>query len=118
MQWESKNRCVIHSIRGGILRWKGNAYLVILDTTNCDYEYFVCFRYSSNLLLTAKDKAVYRASCLTSALTQCIYDIQNATNHDMVTMAVHRLHTYVTIGQKDSIVDKLLESDWMDALHR
>ncbi len=76
------------------------------------------FRYSSNLLLTTKDKAVFRASCLKSALTQCIYNIQNATNHDMVTTAIHRLHMYVTIGQKDSIVDKLLGTDWIDALHR
>ncbi len=30
IQWESKNRCVTHGIRGGTLKWKGDAYLVIL----------------------------------------------------------------------------------------
>ncbi len=30
IQREYKNRCVIHGIRGGTLRWKGNAYLVII----------------------------------------------------------------------------------------
>ncbi len=43
IQWESKNRCVIHDIRGGTLRWKGNAYLVIFVSWILDD---MCNRYN------------------------------------------------------------------------
>ena len=74
--------------------------------------------YSTDLLLTPKDKVIVRASYIPCALQQCIHDVENATSHDMVSSAIKRLHFYLTVGQKDSIADELYDLEWMTSLQR
>ena len=74
--------------------------------------------YSTDLLLTPKDKVIVRASYIPCALQQCIHDVENATSHDMVSNAIKRLHFYLTVGQKDSIADELYDLEWMTSLQR
>ena len=55
IQWESKNRCVIQGTRGGTVRWKGNAYLVILVSRILDSAHtFVDLQYLNSSLTAHK----------------------------------------------------------------
>ena len=74
--------------------------------------------FSVQLQLTGMDRRVLRAGCVPHALQQCVYDVENATSHAMVTVAVLRLSSHLVAAGHylDSSVVQCL--GWTDVLTR
>ena len=76
------------------------------------------FRFNPDLALRSTDRVVIVTSHLSTSLQTCVFDLQNATNHSMVTGAVHRLAFYLLAGRYHNIATILQGTKWMEALTR
>jgi hypothetical protein len=76
----------------------------------CDDRcWLVCDRFHPRLVLSAKERTVLAASLVPHAVQSCVHLIDNATSHQPVAKAVHRLALYV-IACRHTDVAQLMHS--------
>ncbi len=76
------------------------------------------FRFSSRLHLSNVERCIVSCSHVASALQQCVYDVENATNHGRVSQAVIRLSSYLVAARHHGVCQLLTHVKWTNALKR
>ena len=79
---------------------------------------FFMGRFSQAMYLTDIDKTVVKATCLQHGLKEGIQAMCNATCHDQVLSALHRVAAIVATNPLQECTRLLHQLSWTDALDR